>query len=242
MMRTVRTPSRQHPASAAPASGTPSPGRAGPTPPQSPPAHRPTRPTWRDPRLLVGIALVAGSVLVGAQLLARADDTVSVWTARGDLTAGAPLEVGDLERSELRFGSDAVARRYLPGTEAPPPGLVLVHDVAAGELVPRSAVGPRAAEELAQLPIALASDAVPAGLRVGERVDVWVTRPAGPGQEPGAVRVLQQVQVVAAPSSTSSLGPSATRQVVVGVPQDDAVLARALAQLADGAAVLVRRG
>ena len=41
-----------------------------------PRATRSRRPGWRNPRLLIGLALVAGSVLVGARLVAAADDTV----------------------------------------------------------------------------------------------------------------------------------------------------------------------
>lgn len=216
---------------------------AGSGPPASPAARRLTRPTWRDPRLLVGVVIVAACVLLGAELLAGADDTVPVWSAREDLTAGRTLQPGDLERSELRFTSDALAQRYLSAAEAPSPGLVLLRDVAAGELVPRSAVGTGAADDVAELPIALASDAVPAGLRPGERVDVWVTPPAESGEDRRAVRILEQVPVLAAPKSTTALGPASTRQVVVGVPgEDDSLLARALAQLADGTVVLVRRG
>jgi hypothetical protein len=55
--------------------------------------------------------------------------------------------------------------------------------------------------------------------------------------------VLHQVHVVAAPRDATALGPSATRQVVVGLPADDeGVLASALARLSAGTAVIVRRG
>ena len=39
------------------------------------------RPAWRDPRLWIGVVLVAASVVAGARLLAAADDTVQVWAA-----------------------------------------------------------------------------------------------------------------------------------------------------------------
>jgi hypothetical protein len=73
-------------------------------------------------------------------------------------------------------------------------------------------------------------------------VDVWVT-PDGDGGATRAVLVLEGVRVVSAPRSGSALGPSTTRQVVVGVPADEqGVLASALARLATGSAVLVKRG
>ncbi len=214
----------------------------GHAPPESPPARRTGRPSWRDPRFVVGLVIVAVSVLLGARLLAGADDTVTVWSAAGDLAEGSVLEAADLEPSQVRFSSDDLAARYLAATDRPE-GMVLLRDVASGELLPRAALGPDAGRDLAELPISLASDAVPAGLRSGELVDVWVTPPAEGAGELRAVRVLEQVRVVAVPLHAGALGPSTTRQVVVGVPGDaEELLATALARLADGAAVIVRRG
>ncbi len=199
------------------------------------------RPSWRDPRLLVGLVLVAGSVLLGARILGGADDTVSVWSLRADLAEGTPVTVADLEPAQVRFATTRLAGRYLPA-DAVPEGMVVLRDVSAGELLPRAAVGSGSRERLAELPVSVASDAVPAGLRAGELVDVWVTPAAQGTEQRRAVRVLEQVRVVAAPDSSTTLGPASTRQVVVGVPADDQLLAEALAGLADGGAVLVRRG
>jgi hypothetical protein len=215
-------------------------GAGPPGAPASPPARRHPRPSWRDPRIVVGVVMVAASMLLGARLLAGADDTVTVWSAGRDLPAGTTVSAAGLQRSEVRFASEELAERYL-SARALPAGTVLLRDVAAGELLPRAALGTRPPEETAQ-PIALSSDAVPADLRRGELVDVWVTPPPDSGEGRRAVRVLGQVRVVAAPESSSALGPSSTRQVVVGVSGDDDLLARALAQLADGTAVLVRKG
>lgn len=185
--------------------------------------------------------MVAGSVLLGAQLLAGADDTVAVWSVRGDLAAGTPVTARDLEPSQVRFPSAELAGRYLSADDVPD-GMVLLREVAAGELLPRAALGSAPQERLAELPVSVASEAVPAGLRVGELVDVWVTPPAHGTEQRRAVRVLEQVRVVAAPDRSSALGPASTRQVLVGVPADEELLADALAGLADGGAVLVRRG
>lgn len=243
MMWVVNAARHPHMSAGAPTgAGTAVLSKEGSTAPVSPPARRLTRPTWRDPRLVVGLVIVAVSVLLGARLLAGADDTVTVWSAGTDLPEGSVVEPQDLERSQVRFTSDDLAARYLSAADLPR-GMVLLRDVAAGELLPRAALGSGTGEQLAELPIALASDAVPAGLRAGELVDVWVTPPAEGELERRAVRVLEQVRVVAAPQSASALGPSSTRQVVVGVPGDeDDLLARALAQLSDGTAVIVRRG
>lgn len=217
-------------------------GTVGGAPP-SPPARRVHRPSWRDPRLLVGLAIVAVSVLLGVRLLAAADDTTTVWSAAADLAAGQAVDPGDLESVEVRFGSADLAARYLPAT-ALPPGSVLLADVSSGEMLPRGALGEGAAEDVAELPISLSAESVPVGLEAGRLVDVWVT-PAdtAAGRAREAVRVLESVPVVAAPESAGALGPSMTRQVVVAVPvEEQAVIARALAALAEGTVVLVGRG
>jgi hypothetical protein len=226
---------------------TPAPDDTGPgAVPTSPPAMRHRRPSWRDPRLVVGIVMVTGSVLLGAHILADADDTVAVWSVRTDLSAGTPVSAADLRPAHVRFTSEELAERYVP-VGAAPEDMVLLRDVAADELLPRAALGPATAEETAELPIAVASESVPAGLRAGEVVDVWVTRRDGMGDGTSdggrAVRVLERVRVVAVPQSSNALGPSSTRQVVVGIPGDaEELLARALARFSEGTAVLVRRG
>jgi hypothetical protein len=198
----------------------------------------------------MGVAIVAVCVLLGARLLAAADDTVRVWSAAERLAAGTTVTADVLVPQEVRFSSSSLADRYLSADGALPTGTVLTRDVAAGELLPRAALGAATAEDVVEVPIAPASDAVPVDLRVGDVVDVWVA-PGGAGVDaagsraagPRAERVLQQVGVVAAPRGSSALGPASTRQVVVGVPaRDDSVLATALAKISTGVPVLVRRG
>lgn len=189
----------------------------------------------------MGLVLVAGSVLGGATVLAQADDTVTVWAARADLAPGTTIGADDLVPAEVRFGDAGLAERYLPEDELPT-GSVLLQSVTSGEMVPRSAVGSEDRTDLAELPVAVPAEAVPAGLRQGQVVDVWVTPPRDGAADVRAVRVLEEVPVVAVPPSSTALGPAGTRQVVVGVAAgDDAAVSRALGALAEGTAVLVRR-
>jgi len=50
--------------------------------------------------------LVAASVVVGARVLAAADDTVQVWAAARDLGAGQRVEADDLVAQRVRFAVD----------------------------------------------------------------------------------------------------------------------------------------
>jgi hypothetical protein len=214
----------------------------------TPTATRLSARRWRDPRVVVGVGLVALSVLLGTTLLGAADDTVAVWRVRSDLRQGQPLTAHDVTRTELSFADAASARRYVSADAAVPSGSVLGRDVGAGELLPRAAVVGGAQPSLTEVPLSVAADAVPATVRAGSVVDVWVTPDAAPVAADRraaevSVRVFDDVAVVSTPRSGTSLGPSATRQVIVGVTREqEAALPRALAALARGAVVLTRQG
>ena len=220
--------------------------------PPSPPASRAGRPGWRDPRILVGVALVAVAALLGATVVG-AQETTAVWAARGPLAEGQAVEAGDLVARELRFGDDADASRYRAADGPVPDGLVLTRDVGAGELLPVTAVGD-GTRALLEVPLTVAAEAVPATVRAGSVVDVWVTpdpnlvptEPEGgvagdPGDAGDSVLVFASVRVVAVSRPGGALGPAATRQVIVGLERDaGSALPQALGRLVRGDVVLVR--
>lgn len=188
------------------------------------------------------MVLVAASVVLGARVLAAADDTVEVWSVRADLPAGAPISTADVEVVSVRFTDGRQASAYVSAADPVPGDAVLARPVTAGELLARAALGGTPGGEHVEVPLAVPADGVVATLEVGHRVDVWVTPPTVQGEEPVAERVLSDVRVVEVPLAETALGPSTTRQVVVGVPlEDETLLGAALARLADGTAVVVRR-
>jgi hypothetical protein len=214
--------------------------------PASPPALRGPRSRWRDPRLAVGVALVAVSVLAGARLLGGADDTVGVWVTSGALAEGQRVGAADVVRRQVHFEDQAAADHYLSADEALPAGATLDRGVGPGELLPRAALRAGGVQPVTELPLSVGADAVPGSLRSGSVVDVWVTprSAAGGAADPArrstrAVLVLDDVPVVSAPRTGTSLGPTATRQVIVGVGADQAArLPASIATLAAGDAVL----
>lgn len=215
--------------------------------PTSPPAARARRATWRDPRVVIGVAVVSVSVLVGGLLFAGADDAVSVWAARSPLRAGQPVTGDDLVPTETRFADAASADRYISAAEPPPDGATLSRDVGAGELLPRDAVVGSKDTAMTEVPLSVATDAVPATISTGSAVDVWVTTDPDSaltqraGRRPARL-VLDDVVVVSAARAGSSLGPTATRQVIVGLTADQADgLPQSLAALQSGTIVLTRQ-
>ncbi len=184
--------------------------------------------------------LVFGSVLVGARVLAHADDTVAVLAARGPLVAGQQVEADDVAVTRLRFSSAADADRYLPEEEVPT-GAVLLRPVGPGELLPRAAVDVRGSAGLVELPLGVDPARVPAGVHAGAIVDVWAVRSeVDQGERPE--RLLAAVPVLSAARGATA-GVTGLRQVVVGVAESDQPrVSRVVARLGDETAlVLVRR-
>ncbi len=144
-----------------------------------PVARRVQPPSWRDARLLVGVLLVLVSVVLGALVVARADETAPVWAAAHVLTPGRSLVADDLTAVSVRL--QGAAPRYLSAARPLAPGRVVLRTVAAGELVPGSAVGLRDGVDLRPVSVPVATD-VAEPLGPGVLVDVWVaTREPGGG-------------------------------------------------------------
>jgi Flp pilus assembly protein CpaB len=200
-----------------------------------------SRPAWRDPRLLVGVLLVCTSVVVGARVLAAADDTVPVLVARGPLAAGERLEAGDVGTVRMRFADTEDADRYLPA-DADVAGTVLLRPVGSGELLPRAALGSPGDAGQVAVPLPVDATRVPGGIRAGSVVDVWAgadPQGGGGGGTARTQRLLREAPVLSV-DRPDGLGPGTVVQVVVGIPEDDAdAVARRIAGLTGASLLLV---
>jgi hypothetical protein len=190
--------------------------RARATPPAVPdavPARRLRTPSWRDPRLLVGVVLVLASVVLGSVVVGSADDTVPVWVAARTLTAGQRVGAGDVRVQRVRLGD--AATRYLSASAPWPDQKVALRLVPEGELVAAGAVG--AADQVDLRPVAVPVSAdVAAGLVPGVLVDVWVAsrdRSAGSEAYGAPQQVARGAQVSASSTQRSALGASTAASV-----------------------------
>ncbi len=189
--------------------------------PPGPVPRRVRPPRWLDLRLVLGVLLVLGSVLLGARVVTAADATVPVWSAAGDLAAGTVLQADDLVAVPVRL--DDAARGYL-STSTDPAGQVLGRAVLAGELVPRSALEP--VSEQVQLALPVQAGYAPPGLARGQVVDVYaVADPAaGATDVSGAVDLVvggATVQAVSGRGDGVLSTSTTTIQVVVGLAAGD---------------------
>ena len=215
-----------------------------------PVALRGHRPAWRDPRLWVGIALVAASVVVGARVLAAADDTVQVWAAATELGAGQRIDADDLVAQRVRFADDDALAGYFTVDDQLPADLELTRSVTAGELLPRGAVGTPEQTGLVELPVAVEPELVPPSVEPGDVVDIYVVAPisadtegAQAHQPPPEGPALAGATVVDAPELASSFGTSGKRQLVLAVPEAAAPAFFALLARFDSPSLtVVRRG
>jgi hypothetical protein len=213
----------------------------------TPAARRVATPGWRDPRLWVGVAIVALSVIAGAWTFGGGDDTVPVWAATGPLAAGHRLTADDLTVRQVRFADAGDQDRYLPADRQLPADAVLVRPVGAGELLPGAAVGRGGASTSREVPISVAPDQVPRAVGVGDLVDVYLrpathTGCAGSSVCSGAP-VLSGVTVTDAPAVDQTFGPEGSRMLVLAMDESQAQrFFRVLASTDDPELTVVGRG
>lgn len=202
--------------------------RAAPAPASTevPPGPTPRRvrpPQWLDLRLVLGLLLVLGSVLLGARVVAAADATVPAWAAVGDLAPGTVLTSADLVSVDVRL--DDTADAYLSSSTRPE-GRTLSRAVGAGELVPRSAL--TEPDDLVQVALPVQAGYVPPSLQRGQLVDVYAVADPAAGAtavaDGSVTRVVASapVQAISGRSEGVLSTPTTTVQVVVSVAADEA--------------------
>ena len=126
-----------------------------------------------DPRFAIGLALVAASVAGVSAIVANADRTTAVYTARVALAVGDRIGASDLVATQVRLGvADTL---YVTPGRIPADGLVVTRTIAAGELVPASAVGTRSGESVTNIVVELQGE-LAAAIGPGSVVDVWSSR------------------------------------------------------------------
>lgn len=188
----------------------------------SPPARRVARPGWLDARLVGGSLLVLLSVVLGARVVASADDSEPVWIASHDLAAGTQITAADVHRGRVHVPGGA--DRYVSTSGGAPIGYVLTRPVGADELLPVTAmVDAGHARPFRFVTVPVERFHLPPHLGTGERVDVYVTPRAIDGR-PGTARIVYAAAVVSAVDGGGhGLGSTSTEEgVVLSVPPSSA--------------------
>jgi hypothetical protein len=204
----------------------------------SPSAARLRPPRWLDARLLTGLLLVLGSVVVGAKIVAEADDAQAVWALKRDLAAGTTLTGDDLVARQVRI--EAGHNPYLSATGQSPVGRQLTRDLKADELLPYSAVAARSSDNrLVTVPVE--QHHLPPGLLHGHQVDVYATVKPRAANAVGKPRLVVREALVQRDVGTESsrfASGSGRLGVVVSVPVGE--VADLVEAIESGAIDLVR--
>ncbi len=179
----------------------------------TPVAGRLRRPGWRDPRLLVGLLLIAVAVTAVTSIVRSADATAPYYAAKDTLTPGAVLTQDDVVAVHVRIPSGTYVA---PGEE--PWGQVLTRVVGAGELVPRAALADR--DQFSGRPVAVRTNLPLAeGVERGSLVDIYLTRTDA--EEPRTELVASGLVVESVDAGSGSFSAGSLETVYVVVPQGD---------------------
>ncbi|MGI9197816.1 MAG: SAF domain-containing protein [Candidatus Nanopelagicales bacterium] len=207
----------------------PRPGGSDEPRPVSPPAARGRRPWWRDARVLAGVGIVIGCMLIGARMLASDGDTVRVWQVSRDIAAGTVIGPDDVSAVDVPRTA-AAAYAVASGL----PTARLARDVTAGELLPAAIDAPTPDVRWVTVPVEPLH--APVDLAPGERVDVYASEGGDLGvpAKPRLVLADALVSTVAA----DSVGLGGEFGVVLEVTPD--ATAELLSAVRSGALDLVR--
>lgn len=178
--------------------------------PPAPPARRPRRTRVLDPRLWLGVLLIAVSVLAGARILNSQDEGVLVLRATRDLAVGAAPTALTL----VRVSRAVAGGGYL--VEAPPEGAMLRWPISAGELVPSSAIAVSPVGQVREVSVPVDPLHAPPGLMAGDLVDLW----SSPRESDDAHPVLVRSGLSVAAVASDEIGMGGEIGVVLLVPSE----------------------
>jgi hypothetical protein len=177
----------------------------------SPAPRRVNRPRWLDLRLLLGIALVAASVLLGVKVVGDARRSGHAVIVTRDVAAGTVLTATDVRMAEATVPHAAA---YLDDVDRAV-GKAVNRPVSSGELLPATALAKPAEHTVLTVP--LGPDAAPP-LQPGQRIEIWLSTKACPSVVLLPDVPVQDVRQPSAGAFTSSGG----QDVVLNVAPQDA--------------------
>jgi hypothetical protein len=187
-----------------------------------------------DPRLAIGLLLVAASIVGVVGIVSAADTSVQVYAARDPLAPGDRIMPDDLEARSVRL--DAAGTLYLEPGDVPDAGFVVTKSVAEGELVPVSAVGSVDGLRLTSVVLTMGTQ-LAASVQPGSVVDVWAAEEVENGHFGPPAVIVAGATVVRLVKSDSIVAADQATGIEVLVPKSK--IARVLEALANDDAISV---
>lgn len=197
-------------------------------------AARLKKPSWKDPRLLIGLLLVLASVAGVVALVGTADRTTEVYAAREPIAVGEKLTRDRLTTVRVRL--DDIESGYVTAEAGVPEGKVAVQRIGRNQLLPLESLG--TADTLDRKPVAITvEETLPTQAVAGSRVDVWVALPDARNGFAEPQLLLPGAEIAEITPGTSALG--ATKSTVLLVLVTDSQMPRLLGAQANKAKVAV---
>lgn len=197
-------------------------------------AARLRKPSWKDPRLLIGILMVLASVAGVVALVGSASKTVPMYVAKEALVVGQKVTADSFSIAQVQLGE--VDGKYLDPHDVFDEHSVAVRMVPKGELVSRSSIGQM--DALDRKPVSVTVDEpLPKEVIVGSYVDVWIALPDERNGFQDPVLMLPGAEVAALNVAASSLGSGKNTQLMVLVT--DSQMPKFLGAVANKAKVAV---
>jgi hypothetical protein len=170
------------------------------------------RPSWKDPRLLVGVLLVLASVIGVISLVGSADKTTDVYAARDSIAVGEKLSQENVVLAKVRLGE--TEEHYLTLESGLPEGLVAVQRVGKNQLIPRDSLGK--VDALDRKPVTVTiEESLPDQAVAGTRVDVWVALPDARNGFSEPKLLLPGAEIAQVTPGSTALGSSRNTEVMV---------------------------
>jgi hypothetical protein len=170
------------------------------------------RPSWKDPRLLVGVLLVLASVIGVISLVGSADKTTDVYAAKDSIAVGEKLSPENVVLAKVRLGE--TEEHYLTVESGLPEGLVAVQRVGKNQLIPRDSLGK--VDALDRKPVTVTiEESLPDQAVAGTRVDVWVALPDARNGFSEPKLLLPGAEIAQVTPGSTALGSSRNTEVMV---------------------------
>lgn len=186
-----------------------------------PQARRVERPRWINVRTVLGLALFAGSLIAGQQLVSAPAPSTRLWVAAHEIAPGSTVLATDLTTVDADLPAEAAQHYALATTNIE--GAYVASGIAAGQMIPLDSLSESAPSASRQMTVPVeAEHAVGGDLRAGDLIDILVTLDAGRSSARTTVLV-SEAEVLGVVQASGSFGSeSSPIGVTIALSADDA--------------------
>ncbi|MBM7050840.1 SAF domain-containing protein [Rothia sp. ZJ1223] len=133
------------------------------------------RPGLKDPRLLMGLLLIALSIVAVVSVVSLGNKTEPFYVATRDMAVGEEVKASDFALADVRLAE--AGQHYIPQEKTIAEGSVVTSRITSGQLVPATALAQELTDGRRTASITIDS-AYASTLTPGKHVDIWIATKA----------------------------------------------------------------